>query len=121
MLIGIDKNEVCEFISSEDAGESKTVFLVGTISNSQKMAMVGDVVSNDGNVNNVALQKEMKNIVKAGLRGVKNFYDKTLNKAVDITNITDEFIEYAIPFAVLYELAGKIIQYNFEMAALKKN
>jgi alanyl-tRNA synthetase len=120
MLTGIDKNEVREYVSQFDKSDSPTIFLVGNIPNAKKMSLIGNVINSDGGVNVKELQARIAEITRAGLRGIKNFVRPGTNKASDITDVSDDVIE-ELPVEVLYEVAGKIIEFNFVSATERKN
>lgn len=120
MLIGIDKNEKKEYVSQYDTAEVKTVFLLGNISNRQKMSMLTSVIDSDGKVNPSKLQERAFDIVQVGLKGIKNFFDPAEKRAVDIDVVTEGVIDI-LPVQVLYELAGKIAEYNFSEESIVKN
>lgn len=120
MLIGIDKNEVKEYVSQQDTGDVKTIFLIGNITNRQKMAMIGSIIQPDGKVDGSKLQEKAIDLVKAGVKGIKNFYDPVKKEKVDIAAITDEVIDI-LPLQVLYELAGEVTKCNFAEGNNVKN
>ena len=121
MLVGISKKEVKEYIVAADKDSAKpTVFLIGNISNEDKINMIGSVIGPDGVINIQELQAKTVDIVKAGLKGIHNFFDPDQKQSVDVKEITPEVVD-AIPFAFLYELAGQIIKANFELGEIRKN
>lgn len=121
MLVGISKKEVKEYVLEADkASEKPTVFLIGNISNEDKINMIGSVIGPDGIINIKELQTKTVDIVKAGIKEIRNFYDPDQKQSVNIKEITAEVVN-TIPFAFLYELAGQIINANFALGEVRKN
>lgn len=121
MLIGINKDEVFEYISETEKGAaSPTVFLIGVMTNAQKMSLIGNVIGNDGQVNPVAFKDKVLDICKLGLKGIRNFGDPVTKMSKDIKEITDDVLD-AIPFEVMFEVSGSIIKYNFISESERKN
>ena len=121
MLIGIDINEVREFVSELEKGSTNpTVFLIGNITNDNKMKLIGNVITPEGAVDMKAMQENASKIVLMGLRGIKNIYSPSKKLAVDIAEVKEDILNL-IPFQALYEVAGAIIKQNFDMGAVTKN
>ena len=122
MLIGIDINETKEYVSASDKGDNPTVFLIGNLTNAFKMSTIGSIILPDGKVDMKAVQTKAGEIVRSGIKGVRGFYDSTQKKAVDLKadEITPEFLE-KLPASVLYELAGKVLEFNFASEGEIKN
>lgn len=109
-----------EFTTSGDTGDSKTVFIVGNITNRQKMAVLADVLDANGAFDSKKMQEKTIDIIKVGLRGIKNIYSPKAGKIVDLDKI-DEAVLDDIPFGALLEVAAKIIEINFAGASQLKN
>lgn len=120
MLTGINKNETKEYVSAFDKTDNPTVFVIGNIPNAQKMTLIGSVIGADGVVNKNALETHIAEIALAGLKGIKNFMRAGAKDPVELKEITSEVLE-ELPVEVLYEMAGKVIEYNFVSAAERKN
>lgn len=114
MLKGIDNKETIEFISGTDTTENPTVFLLGNISNRDKLKLFADAIDSAGGINMAKMSGRIFDIAKAGLRGINN-----LNNC-NIVTITDEVIEL-IPFNVVMEVVNKIIEINFLGSEQTKN
>ena len=117
-LIGIDKDEVIEFVSTSDKTEPKTVFVIKAIDNRAKMNIFSKVIKEDGGIDVHGLQSQSYDILKMGLKEVKNLTIK--GKAKDYATINDEIIN-ALPMIVLIEVASKVIEFNFLSDAERKN
>ena len=122
MLIGIDIRETKEFVSETDKTDNPTVFLIGNLPNSFKLSVLGSIIQSDGKPDVRAVQNRAPEIVRAGLKGIRNFYDSEKKQPVEVkaADLTDQFMEM-IPVAVLYELAGKILEFNFVSETEAKN
>jgi hypothetical protein len=120
MIAGIDRSEVLEFTTSDDKGDPKTVFLVGNITNRQKMAVLADVLDQNGQFDAKKMQEKTIDIVKIGLKGIRNIYSPDAQKVVDIEAIDDAELDN-IPFGALLEVAAKIVEKNFAGAGQLKN
>ena len=113
MLQGIDNKETIEFVSATDK-ENPTVFLLGNITNRDKLKLFADAIDASGNIDMTKMSGRIFDIAKAGLKGINN-----LNNC-NIVNITDEVLEM-IPFNVVMELVNKIIEINFLGSSQAKN
>jgi len=121
MITGIDVGEVVEFVCAKDKDTEKpTTFLLGTLTNREKLKIVGGAVTNDGKVDISKLQDKAVDILKAGVKGIKNLYNAKKKKAEDITVITEEVID-RLPINVLSELLGKVLEINLVQDEDTKN
>jgi len=130
MLTGLNRKEIKEYITTQDGGDNPTKFLIGNLLHSERMTFLGSVLIPSGekdkdgkialNMNVAEFNRRSPEIVKAGLKGIKNFFDAEQSKVVDIDVITDEVIE-KIPLTAVYEIAGKIIEWNCLQGAEQKN
>ncbi len=121
MLIGIDISEQVEFVSEIEAGQDNpTKFILGLLTNEQKLRLVGKAILPDGTIDNQRLQEDAVAIAKLGLKGIKNIWDKKSGKAIDVTVIDDAAINL-INLQVLYEVVGRILKINFDAGDLRKN
>ncbi len=115
MLTGIDTKEVVEFIPQSETGSEKpTTFLIGVLTNRDKLKIMGDAVGRDGQLDVTKLADKAIDVVRAGIKGIKNFAGKDL-----IQPVTDDAID-AIPFEVLMEVFSKAMELNFLNADAKK-
>ena len=120
-LIGIDKDEIFEYISNFDKNKNNpTIFELGVLDNRTKLNLLKDAVDSRGEINISALQSKSYEIVKAGLKKIRNLYNKKTKQYEDIKNITDEVLD-KLPMVVITELAGKIIEINFLSQEEEKN
>ena len=115
MLKGIDVKERVEFVSASDPDkETATKFYIGNLTHADKIALFSGAVRSDKSMDLDKLQLRTVDIVKAGLKAVKNFDGK------DYEPVPPDVIE-AIPFAVIGELTSKIMELNFLKDAEVKN
>lgn len=120
-LIGIDKDEIFEYVSNFDKNKNNpTIFELGVLDNRTKLNLLKDAVDSKGEVNVNALQSKSYEIVKAGLKKIRNLYNKKTKQYEDIENITDDVLD-RLPMVVITELAGKIIEINFLSREEEKN
>jgi hypothetical protein len=115
MLKGIDNKEVIEFASSFDQGDSKTVFLIGNMTNREKLRIFGQMASADGAIKFDRIDEKALEVLKVSIKGVKNLNGK------DYDGFPEDVCD-ALPFNVLIELVGKVFESNFSMeASAEKN
>ncbi len=115
MLKGIDINEKIEFVSESDKGDNPTVFLLGNISNRDKLKLFsGAIDAKTGQIDLAKIQDKTLDILQAGLKGIKNLGGK------DISEITADVVDL-IPFNVAIEIVGKILEFNFASEGETKN
>jgi hypothetical protein len=114
MLKGIDNKETFEFISTADTAENPTVFLLGNISNRDKLNLFADAIDASGTVDMTKISSRIFDITKAGLKGIKNLGGK------DYAVIDDTTLE-AIPFNTVLEVMNKIVEINFLGVKQEKN
>lgn len=122
MLKGINIKETKEFVSTLDTAEPKTIFLIGNLTAEAKTRiMSGSVgIGADGNAIAKVDMGKAYEIVRVGLKGIKNFGDSVDGKSINIDVITDDVLNQ-IDGAVLFEIAAEIIKLNFNTDALRKN
>ncbi len=120
-LIGLDKEETFEYISRFDKDKNNpTIFLLGVLSGKDKLKFIEDAFTADGNLDIKKLQSKSYDIVKTGLKGIKNLYNKKTGKYEHIIEITEEILD-KLPTIVVTELAGKIIEINYLTEEEEKN
>jgi hypothetical protein len=112
MLKGLDNQATIEFISTTDK-ENPTIFLLGNISNNQKLQLFADAIDSTGKIDMTKMSSRIFDIAKAGLKGIKNL------NGVDYTTVDDAVLE-AIPFNVAMEVVNKLIEINFLSEQEKK-
>lgn len=110
-LIGIDKDEVKEFTSKFDTGEPKTVFEIGIITQKDRLKLFREFQGVDKDFDVVKMQEKSYEVLKIGLKKVKNLFDKKSGKHKDYTEITDEVLD-KLPIGVIGELVSEIMQSN---------
>ena len=121
MLKGINIKETVEFISTLDTEEPKTVFLIGNMTAEAKTRiMSGSVTIVDGKPVAKAETGKAYEIVKAGLKGIKNFGDPRSGQSINIDVITDDILNQ-IDGAVLFEIGAELIKLNFKAEGARKN
>jgi hypothetical protein len=114
MLKGIDIKEIIEFVSPSDTGDNPTKFYIGNISAREKIGVFSDAIDKEGNIDLSKMQSKSVDIFKAGIKEIKNL------NGVDYKEITED-VANCVPFAVLIEVVGKIIEYNFTTGQETKN
>ena len=120
MLTGIDVKETKPFTSSQDEGENKTTFHIGNLSNRQKIDLIGDLMDQQGKVDSRKIQEKAIDIFLMGVRRIENFFDPVKKQAVSVHEIT-EGIADMVPFLIVCEVAGKIVEWNFVGEDERKN
>lgn len=118
-IIGIDKNETYEFTSKFDSGDPKTVFLIGVLTKRERIDFLKQFQSK-GDLDVSKMQEQSYEVLKKGLKGIKNLYNKKTKKHEDFNEITDDIIE-RLPIGVIGEVARKIIEENFMTEGEQKN
>jgi len=113
-IIGIDKDEITEYISKYDSSkDNPTVFLIGILDNDIKLKFGLD----EGKKIDYKIMLE---IVKSGLKGIKNLYVKKTKQYQNFDTITDEVLNL-LPMKIIGELAEQIVTVNFLSATEEKN
>lgn len=108
MLMGINTKEVVEFVPSSEKGNASPVtFLIGVLKNSAKLRLMTGAADESGHVDVGRLSERAVDVVRASLRGVRNF-----NGQAEIKEITEDLVE-SIPFDALMEIFSKVIELNF--------
>lgn len=110
-LTGIDKDEVREFVSKYDTGEPKTIFELGVITQKDRLKLFREFQGEDKNFDVVKMQEKSYELLKIGLKKIRNLYDKKSGKHKDYTEITDDVLDM-LPIGVIGELATEITQGN---------
>ena len=114
MLKGIDINEAKEYVSSQDKSESPTKFMIKNISARNKMNIFAGAIDKQGQFDLSKMQDKAIDIFKAGIAEIKNL------NGIDYKDISDEVID-KVPFTVLVEVVGKILEFNFASEGEIKN
>ena len=117
-LIGVDKNETLTYVSVNDKGEPKTIFVIGVLTNAQRMAVIKDMVDASGNVDSAKMQELSPKIFVMGVRSILGLIIG--DKPIDISPVTEESLEM-IPAMVVPEVAAKVIEFNFFSRQEQKN
>jgi hypothetical protein len=114
MLKGIDLKETKEYIASTDTADNPTRFIIGNISNRRKLDLFVDITDKDGNIDLSKAQSKSMDILKEGLKAIKNLDGK------DYDAITDETLDM-LSFPIAMEVAAMVIQLNFVVEQERKN
>lgn len=113
MLQGIDVNEKVEYSLKADT-ENPTIFLLGNFTNRDKLKLFANAVDKDGQLDISKLQDKLFDIVKVGIKGVKNLGGK------DYDVITDDVLDMLSVNAIV-ELGQKVLEINFASEEERKN
>jgi hypothetical protein len=105
MLKGIDVNETVDFVSASDTGEDKTIFVIGNILHEDKLKIFSNAVKADGTIDLSGATDKAFDIVIAGLKKIKNLNGK------DYSTISKDTLNL-LPFSVITEILGKILEFN---------
>lgn len=114
MLKGIDMNELVEYVSEKDTTDNKTIFYIGNINHRQKLKIFQGCSNPDGTVDSSKVQDKAIDIFLIGVKKIKNFNGQ------NIEPVTEEMIN-KIPFAIVIEIVGKIVEFNFGSEQELKN
>ena len=115
MLVGIDSKETIEFVSQHDKSDPKTVFIIGNISNRDKLKIVGSMASANGTVQVSGIDENSIIMLKASIKGVKNLNGKDYDKF-------DDDVMDLLPFEVLVELITESMRVGLgSIGELEKN
>lgn len=121
MSISLTFNQEAEFVSALDKDtKNPTVFLIKPLSVGDKIELMTGFIGDDGKPDISKLQKQAPDIVKKGLKAIKNIYSKKEKKHIDIEAVDDDVLEM-LPPAVISEVASKIISLNFLTEQEEKN
>ena len=113
-MLGIDAKETVEFSSAKDTGEIKTVFVLGSFTNRDKLKIFGGSMDSKGQFDASRFQDKIFDVLKVGVKEIKNLAGK------DYPGMSEELLE-VIYFAVLMELFQKIMELNFPSEPETKN
>lgn len=119
MITGIDIKEKVEFISRTDKSENPTIWILGALTKREILSLVSSSMNDKGEVSVSTMRSKSDQIVKTGLKGVKN-YKIGKNDPKDFDVINDDLID-SLPIWLLNELATKIISINFVSEEEEKN
>ncbi|HNX82480.1 MAG TPA: hypothetical protein PKL77_10090 [Candidatus Omnitrophota bacterium] len=119
MHIGIDNEEVKEFICKGDT-ENPTVYIIKNLLHKDKTKLLGDAIDKTGAIDIQKLQERAQDVVRVGLKSIKNIYSKRLGKSVDI-DVVDDYAVQLIPYSALIEIMAAIVQFNFLSETEVKN
>jgi len=115
MLTGIDTKATVTFIPSAEKDTVKpTTFIIGTLTNRDKMNLMGDAVDSTGQADYKKLSEKAFDIVRIGVKGILNYNGQ------DTVEITEDIMN-GMDLAVLMELFSKVLEVNFVSADTKKN
>ena len=112
-LIGINRDEVTEYISEFDKDKKDpTIFEIGILDNRAKLTLLNGMIDSKGELDIKAFQNKSYEIVKAGLKKIRHLYNKKEQRFEILAEINDEALN-RLSMVVITELAGKIIEMNF--------
>lgn len=118
MITGIDKNERFPFVSSADEGEMKTIFHIGNLTQRDKLALFGQVITKEGKMDAQVIQEKAVDIFIKGVKRIDNFPEAGTVKSYEPV---DEAVVDALPFSVLVEVVAKVMELNFTTENTRKN
>lgn len=72
MLLGINRDDITEYSVANDT-DNPTVFVIGTILHKDKLRLLMEAMDKQGGIDLSKLQDKTLDIVKAGVKCVKNF------------------------------------------------
>lgn len=121
MIVGVDLNETCEYTSQFDKGELKTIFVIKTLTNKDKIALLQSAVNKEtGELDANLLMGQAKEIFKNGVKEIRNLIINKKTEASDYREITDDIVD-ALPLMIVNEVAGKVAEFNFLSHGEEKN
>lgn len=113
MLKGIDISETIDIALKSDPDQSNpTLFTIGNLGQDANLKLFDSAMSSEGKVDMTKVSK--RDVVRAGLRGIKNFDGKDFSPIPD-----DVFSTLSAP--VVLELFGRIMAFNFPSENETKN
>lgn len=115
-MIGIDVKETVPFSVKQDVGEVKTVFVLGPLTQRDRIEIFGKALGKDGKVDPVFIQDKAIEIFKKGVREIRNLRPGSPS----VSDFSDEVID-SLPFEVLMEVVAEIMKLNFEAGEERKN
>lgn len=121
-LLGIDIDDVIDFVSKKDKDGDPTIFKLGVLTNRDKLGIMQKIMDDKGELVMPELNKSAFDLVKKGLKKVVNLKKKD-GSAEDI-DVDDENADQVIdkfPFDVVIELAEQLIKQNFMTEDESKN
>lgn len=112
MFKGIDAFETHEYVSPNDPGEPKTVFVVSALRARDKINLLGEAFDIEGKADNKKIQARLVDIVLAGLKSVRGLVNAKTDKAENFDVINLELIE-KLPTEVIAEVGQEIVKLTF--------
>lgn len=116
MITGIDKNERYPFVSVADEGEKKTTFFIGNLTQREKLALFGQVITREGKMDATVMQEKAVDIFLKGVKRIENFPGPG-----QMIETVDEEVVDALPFNILIEVVAKVMELNFTSENTRKN
>lgn len=122
MITGVDLNDTKEIVSASDKGDNPTKWIIGVLTEEQKMKVTTGAIDKTGQMDLSVLQQRSPEIVRNGLKGIKNYRMNKSSEPRDFSKdeITANVLQ-SIPEMVKSELAGHIIAFNYMTDEEEKN
>lgn len=122
MITGVDLNDTKEIVSTSDKGDNPTKWIIGVLTEEQKLQVTSGAIQKNGEMDVSLLQQRSPLIVRLGLKGIKNYCLNKNAEPKDYSGIDlDEGVFVSIPEFIKAELAGHIIAFNYISEDEEKN
>lgn len=119
MLHGIDSLETTPFSCKDDTSEPKTIFHIANLPSREKIAIIGELVDQEGRVSSKKIMPKAVDLFIKGVVKIENIHDPKTQKAVTLEKI-DESVVDMVPFEVVCEVAAEVVERNFVQGAERK-
>lgn len=112
MFKGIDALETFEYVSPNDPGEPKTVFVLSALRARDKINLLGEAFDIEGRPDQKKITAKLVDIVLAGLKSVRGLVNVKTDKAENFDVINLELIE-KLPTELVMEVGNEIVKKTF--------
>lgn len=113
MLKGIDTGEMVRFVPKQDDLGNPTTFLLGNISNRDKLRLFG-VNWQTGQFDSEKMNESLVELALCGIKRIENLGGRDYGKI-------DEKVIDMLPLTALVEIVGKLLEFNFVGETEQKN
>lgn len=120
MITGLNPKQVVDVVYSKDVGDKPTKWGIGVLLLDHKNALLSGAIGEKGQIKYDVLLSRVGDILKNGLKTVKNYKKDAESPASDYDVVDDALIQ-TIPYEVQIELMDKIIEFNFISKEEAKN
>lgn len=120
MITGLNPKQVVEIVYSRDKGDKPTKWGIGVLLLEHKNSLLNGSIGEKGQIKYDVLISRIGDILKNGLKSIKNYKKDAESEPADYDVVDDALIQ-TIPYEVQIELMDKIVEFNFISKEEAKN